>query len=278
VDALPQLSLVRLQRISDFKRLNAIGKAEFHMRHPPPEPVRREIGNGDVDYDYSMPSRVSINGTDSFMDISSYKTFVEYNTDWGVTADDLVALTRSFGSSDFLDPELPSDFRSTDRAEDRVEVCAKCPEDFLDKQYELNLNHFVEPCNSRYFKTYPEDCSDGTCECHPSIRHDVEELLLASDRSSLAALAVDLDGFGARLSYDDLLDGAGDSKSITRCNVRDNDEEWQRRAKVREAEEEERRNRPPSRPRGGGGGAAESPADPADPRRSGPTGRLPNPD
>ena len=76
-------SLVRLQRISDFKRLNAIGKAEFHMRHPPPEPVRREIGNGDVDYDYSMPSRVSINGTDSFMDISSYKTFVEYNTDWG---------------------------------------------------------------------------------------------------------------------------------------------------------------------------------------------------
>mmetsp|Transcript_19766 Transcript_19766/g.60215 ORF Transcript_19766/g.60215 Transcript_19766/m.60215 type:complete len:475 (+) Transcript_19766:67-1491(+) len=121
-------SLVRLQRIFDFKRLNAIGKAEFHMRHPPPEPVRREIGNGDVDYDYSMPSRVSINGTDSFMDISSYKTFVEYNTDWGVTADDLVTLTRSFGSSDFIDPELPSVFRSTDRAEDRVEVCAKCPE------------------------------------------------------------------------------------------------------------------------------------------------------
>ena len=76
----------------------------------------------------------------------------------------------------------------------------------------------------------------------------MEELLLASDRSSLAALAVDLDGFGARLSYDDLLDGAGDSKSITRCNVRDNDEEWQRRAKVREAEEEERRNRPPTPP------------------------------
>lgn len=249
-------SLVRLQRISDFKRLNAIGKAEFHMRHPPPEPVRRERFNGDVYYDYSMPYRVSINGQDSSTNTRSYETFVDDNTDWGVTADDLVALTRSFGSSDFLDPELPSnfrselpfDFRSTDRAEDRVQVCAKCPEDFLDKQYELNLNHFVKPYNSRYFKTYPEDCSDGTCECHPSIRHDVEELLLASDRSSLAALAVDLDGFGARLSYDDLLDGAGDSKSITRCNVRDNDEEWQRREKVREAEQEEWRKRPPTPP------------------------------
>ena len=65
-------------------------------------------------------------------------------------------------SSDFIDPELPSVFRSTDRAEDRVEVCAKCPEDFLDKQYDLN--HFVKPCNSRYFKTYPEDCSEGSCE------------------------------------------------------------------------------------------------------------------
>jgi len=172
---------------------------------------------------------------------------------WSTTrTDDLVTLTRSFGSSDFIDPELPSVFRSTDRAEDRVEVCAKCPEDFLDKQYDLNLNHFVKPCNSRYFKTYPEDCSEGSCECHPSIRHNVEELLLASDRSSLAALAVDLDGFGARLSYDDLLDGAGDSKSITRCNVRDNDPEWQRRAKIREAEQEaaweERMNRPRTPP------------------------------
>mmetsp|Transcript_27485 Transcript_27485/g.88273 ORF Transcript_27485/g.88273 Transcript_27485/m.88273 type:complete len:348 (+) Transcript_27485:394-1437(+) len=100
----------------------------------------------------------------------------------------------------------------------------------------------------------PEDCSDGTCECHPSIRHDVEELLLASDRSSLAALAVDLDALAPASRTAPATRRA--SRAATCATT------------MRSGEG----------PRGGGGGAAESPADPADPRRSGPTGRLPNPD
>ena len=172
---------------------------------PPPEPVRRERGNGDVYYDYHMPYHVSINGHDSSTDTRSYEAFVEHNKDWGVTADDLVAPTRSFGSSDFLDPELPSDFH---------------PQHRPSGGQSRGLRQVPGGLLRRHVRVPP---------LHPARRGGA---LLASDRSSLAALAVDLDGFGARLSYDDLLDGAGDSKSITRCNVRDNDEEWQRRQRL----------------------------------------------
>mmetsp|Transcript_35932 Transcript_35932/g.118311 ORF Transcript_35932/g.118311 Transcript_35932/m.118311 type:complete len:203 (+) Transcript_35932:1455-2063(+) len=82
--------------------------------------------------------------------------------------------------------------------------------------------------NSRYFKTYPGGL----------LRRHVRVPPLHPARRGGAAARVRPQQprgarrrprrFGARLSY-----GAGDSKSITRCNVRDNDEEWRRSARRR---------------------------------------------